>query len=448
MSGDFLPRPNDEGGGGAVGQTIQLEQTPARPLVERVPSLLRPLRNRNYALLFTGQLASLVGDQLYVVALPFLVLGHASVRELGLVLMCFGIARIATVPIGGVLADRMDKTKLMLLTDAGRALCVLAVAGLAFGPELSMLTVMALTAVLGALEGLFLPASYAILPDILSDDELPAGNALNTALESAAAFVGPALAGLVVAVFSPGVALTIDAVTFVVSAATLLALRVTPRARATAGESDQDTTADGSSRKGFVRFLAVSRIVQLTLLIVLFSNLAFDAMAEVALPVFSRDYLGTGAQGFGVMLSAFGAGAVVGGLLTDALFRVPRRGLIALRSRCGPGHRPRAGTARWWRPRRRVRPAGCLRPDGRGPERLLHDAPAAARTAADARTHDGRPHDGHLRRPAGVRRRGRTGAGSDRPRRHLRDMAGQCARARERDRASAHYFAKTWPARA
>ena len=336
MSGDFLPRPNDEGGGGAVGQTIQLEPTPARPLVERVPSLLRPLRNRNYALLFTGQLASLVGDQLYVVALPFLVLGHASVRELGLVLMCFGIARIATVPIGGVLADRMDKTKLMLLTDAGRALCVVAVAGLAFGPELSMLTVMALTAVLGGLEGLFLPPSYAILPDILSDDELPAGNALNTALESAAAFVGPALAGLVVAVFTPGVALAIDAVTFVVSAATLLAIRVTPRGAGgagegdAAGESDQDTTADGSSRKGFMRFLAVSRIVQLTLLIVLFSNLAFDAMAEVALPVFSRDYLGTGAQGFGVMLSAFGAGAVVGGLLTDALFRVPRRGLIAL----------------------------------------------------------------------------------------------------------------------
>jgi predicted MFS family arabinose efflux permease len=308
---------------------IQLEPTPARPLVERVPSLLRPLRNRNYALLFTGQLCSLVGDQLYVVALPFLVLGHAGVRELGLVLMCFGIARIATVPIGGVLADRMDKTKLMLLTDAGRALCVLAVAGLAFGPQLSIVPVMALTAVLGALEGLFLPSSYAILPDILSDDELPAGNALNTALESAAAFVGPALAGLVVAVFTPGVALAIDAATFVISAATLLALRTTPRGEDAAGESG-DETADGSSRKGFVRFLAVSRIVQLTLLIVLFSNLAFDAMAEVALPVFSRDYLGTGAQGFGVMLSAFGAGAVVGGLLTDALFRVPRRGLIAL----------------------------------------------------------------------------------------------------------------------
>jgi len=265
-----------------------------------------------------------------VVALPFLVLGHTGVRELGLVLMCFGIARIATVPIGGVLADRMDKRKLMLLTDFGRALCVLTVAGAAFGPELSMLTVMALTAVLGGLEGLFLPPSYAILPDILSDDELPAGNALNTALESAASFVGPALAGLVVAVFTPGVALTIDAATFVVSAATLLAIRVTPRGADEAGEGDEDQTADGSSRMGFLRFLAVSRFVQLTLLIMLFSNLAFDAMAEVALPVFSLDYLGAGAQGFGVMLSAFGAGAVVGGLLTDALFRLPRHGLIAL----------------------------------------------------------------------------------------------------------------------
>ena len=311
----------------------QLEPTPstaAQPPAGRLPSLLRPLRNRNYALLFTGQLTSLVGDQLYVVALPFLVLAHAGVRELGLVLMCFGIARIATVPIGGVLADRMDKRKLMLLTDFGRALCVLTVAGAAFGPELSMLTVMALTAVLGGLEGLFLPPSYAILPDILSDDELPAGNALNTALESAASFVGPALAGLVVAVFTPGVALTIDAATFVVSAATLLAIRVTPRGADEAGEGDEDQTADGSSRMGFLRFLAVSRFVQLTLLIMLFSNLAFDAMAEVALPVFSLDYLGAGAQGFGVMLSAFGAGAVVGGLLTDALFRLPRHGLIAL----------------------------------------------------------------------------------------------------------------------
>jgi MFS family permease len=330
MSGDSQHPPHEELG--VAGQTVQPEptpSTPAQPLAGRLPSLLRPLRNRNYALLFAGQLSSLVGDQLYVVALPFLVLGHAGVRELGLVLMCFGIARIATVPIGGVLADRMNKTKLMLLTDAGRALCVLAVAGMAFGPELSIVHVMALTAVLGALEGLFLPPSYAILPDILSDDELPAGNALNTALESAAAFVGPALAGLVVAVFTPGVALTIDAATFVISAATLLAMRVTPRGVDEAGESDEET-ADEPTRKGFFRFLATSRIVQLTLVIVLFSNLAFDAMAEVALPVFSRDYLGTGAQGFGIMLSAFGAGAVVGGLLTDALFKVPRRGLVAL----------------------------------------------------------------------------------------------------------------------
>lgn len=311
--------------------TLERPSVPAPPLADRIPQLLQPLRNRNYALLFTGQLSSLVGDQLYVVALPFLILGRAGVRELGLVLMSFGLARIATVPIGGVLADRMSRAKLMLLTDVGRALCVLAVAGEALLPEPSMLPVMALTAVLGALEGLFLPASYAILPDILSDDQLPAGNALNTALESAAAFIGPALAGLVLVFFTPGVALALDAATFVVSAATLLALRLSPSGRA-AGEGEEDPAAEegGSSRMGFIRLLAVSRVVQLTLVITLFSNLAFDAMAEVALPVFSRDYLLRGPEGFGVMLSAFGAGALVGGLLTDALFRLPRRGLVAL----------------------------------------------------------------------------------------------------------------------
>jgi hypothetical protein len=81
---------------------------------------------------------------------------------------------------------------------------------------------------------------------------------------------------------------------------------------------------------GFTRLLTVSRVLQLTLLVTLFSNLAFDGMSEVALPVFSRDYLARGAEGFGVMLSAFGAGALLGGLLTEALFRLPRRGLVAL----------------------------------------------------------------------------------------------------------------------
>ena len=107
-----------------VESTLDRPWAPAEPPADRLPSLLRPLRNRNYALLFTGQFSSLVGDQLYVVALPFLVLGRASVRDLGLVLMCFGLARIAAIPLGGVLADRMDRSKLMLLTDVGRALCV------------------------------------------------------------------------------------------------------------------------------------------------------------------------------------------------------------------------------------------------------------------------------------------------------------------------------------
>jgi predicted MFS family arabinose efflux permease len=303
----------------------------AQPLAGRLPPLLQPLRNRNYALLFTGQLCSLVGDQFYVVALPFLVLGRASVRELGLVLMCFGLARIATTPAGGMLADRMSRARLMLLTDAGRALCVLAVAGVALLPERSMLPVMGLTAVLGALEGLFLPSSYAILPDILSEDQLPAGNALNTALESAAVFAGPALAGLVLVVSTPGVALAIDAATFAISAAALLALR--PGAPDTdTAEDGQDPAAeqDGSPPVPFTRLLRVNRIVQLILLIVLLSNLAFDGMAEVALPVFSRDYLLRGAAGFGVMLSAFGAGALVGGLIANGFFRLPRRGLVAL----------------------------------------------------------------------------------------------------------------------
>lgn len=309
-----------------------------KPRADRLPSTLQPLRNRNYALLFVGQLSSLIGDQLYVIALPFLILGHAGVRELGLVLMSFGVARILTVPIGGLLADRMNKARLMLWTDVGRALCVLAVAALATTGNPSLAPLMALTAVLGALEGLFLPPSYAILPDILDDDELPAGNALNGALESGAGFLGPALAGLIVVVFTPAVALAIDGVTFLISAATLLALRL--RLRPTGSDelcADREAESSTGSPAGFLKLLVTSRVVQLVLLITLLSNLAFDAMADVALPVFSRDYLLRGAEGYGLMLSAFGLGALVGALLTDAFFRVRHRGLIALGLGVGQG---------------------------------------------------------------------------------------------------------------
>lgn len=303
------------------------------PQADRLLSTLRPLRNRNYALLFVGQLSSLIGDQLYVIALPFLILGNAGVRELGLVLMSFGVARIVTVPIGGLLADRMNKAQLMLWTDVGRALCVLAVAVLASSGNPSLAPLMALTAALGALEGLFLPPSYAILPDILDDDELPAGNALNGALESGAGFLGPALAGLIVVVFTPAVALVIDSVTFLISAATLLALCLRLRPQPTGPDEvcdDAEAESSTGSPVAFLKLLATSRIVQLVLLITLLSNLAFDAMADVALPVFSRDYLLRGAEGYGLMLSAFGLGALVGALLTDAFFRVRHRGLIAL----------------------------------------------------------------------------------------------------------------------
>src|SRR6202022_1666240 len=117
--------------------------------------------------------------------------------------------------------------------------------------------------------------------------------ALNTALESGAAFIGPALAGLVVAFFTPGVALAIDAATFVISAGTLLALRRTANTNKGEGEAEGGLPGeqDAAPPMSFSRLLSVNRVLQLTLLITLFSNLAFDGMTEVALPVFSRDYI-------------------------------------------------------------------------------------------------------------------------------------------------------------
>lgn len=286
----------------------------------------------------------MLGDQFYVVALPFLVLGHAHVETLGQVLLAYGLARLATLPVGGILADRVRRTWLMLGSDAGRMalLAVLAVVSLT-----SLWLLFVLVILLGALEGLFLPPSLALLPDILDDDRIGPGNALISGATMAVTLVGPALAGILVVATSPGVAFTVDAVTFGVSAFSLFWIRPIPRASLAQAEpaGAAQAVADGSvpvdsappqtappetAPTTFVSMLRTSRFFQFTLLIAVIANGADAGAQQVALPVFSKVTLGAGARGFGLLLAAFGLGALLGALTSSRLFTWPARGMIAL----------------------------------------------------------------------------------------------------------------------
>lgn len=307
---------------------------------QRKRSLFSPLRVRNFQLLFVGQTISTLGDTFYAVALPWLVLtSGGNPQELGIILTGYGLPRLGTILLGGVLADRIRPRRVMLVADIVRTVLVamLAVLGITGHPIFWQLLAVAIP--LGAFEGLFLPASFTMIPDILDDDDLQAGNSLNFSSTQLANLVGSGIAGTVVSAVSSGIALAIDAGTFVVSAVSLAAMRSknTATKSADAGTFGQTGTGDASRGQdesepapGFWHIVRSSALVQVAFVVAVIANLTLGGMVEVALPALAHGPLNAGAAGFGFLLAAFGAGALLGSISTGLLSKLTHRGSIAL----------------------------------------------------------------------------------------------------------------------
>src|SRR6266581_8539728 len=164
-----------------------------------VKTTLAPLRVRDFRLLFSGQMASTIGDMFYAVALPWLMLSSGrSPQELGIVLAAYGVPRVGTLLLGGLLSDWLGPRRVMLLADSMRALIMGILVVLVITGHTEVWQLCAVAALLGTFAGLFLPAYYAMLPEVLTADELQAGNALNTSTIQLALLIGSGLAGLVV----------------------------------------------------------------------------------------------------------------------------------------------------------------------------------------------------------------------------------------------------------
>jgi MFS family permease len=187
-----------------------------------------PLRDRPFRLLFAGRAVSSFGDRLAPVALTFAVLHltGGSVTDLGIVLAAQSVPLVLFVLLGGVWADRLPRQRVMLASDLVRfatqgASAVLIVDGTARVWQLA-----ALQAVYGMADGFFTPAANGLVPQVVAADDLQPANALLGLSENATSILGPAVAGVIVVVIGAGWGLAIDAVTFVVSAVFLSALRV------------------------------------------------------------------------------------------------------------------------------------------------------------------------------------------------------------------------------
>jgi MFS family permease len=300
--------------------------------------LLAPLRERRFAQYLIGQLLSQVGDGIYLVTLPFVVLNQGGgPGNLGVVLACYGAARLAFFPVGGALVDRLGARPVMLAADALRALVVLGFVVLAAYGRIPLWAMIAVAVPFGILGGIFMPASFAVLPQIVRRESLAPGNSLIQIMQSTSRIVGPGLGGTLVGSLKSGVGLLVDSITFLVSSLTLLAIRPSRPAVETADETaaqhvDDDVQDSDRLRtwRSVLRYASSTPLVRMNLLTTVVFNLAAVGLIEVALPSFAQGPLGRGALGFGVMMTGLGAGSVVGALLGPTLLRLRRRGLIAL----------------------------------------------------------------------------------------------------------------------
>jgi MFS family permease len=299
----------------------------ARPI--RLPRALTPLRHRSFRLLVIGQVTSNAGDACYAVALPWYVLAtHGGAVLLGTVLAAYGIPRTALIVLGGYASDRWRPQTVMLLTDVTRALALGALAlAAALGPARAEVLV-PLAIVIGAGEGLFLPASFSIVPSLLSGDDLGPGNALASSGTQLATLIGPAVGGALVAIAGPSFAFALDAATFAVSALTLYAMRA-PRAAniipAAPAPSAEPAAADASTPAPTLRTLfRTQRVLSIILLVNIAANLGSGGLDGVALPALAHGPLNAGASGYGVILAAFGGGALLGTILVGQVGRLRR----------------------------------------------------------------------------------------------------------------------------
>lgn len=291
-----------------------------------VPRALGPLRHGRFRLLAIGQLASNVGDSCYAVALPWYVLAvHGGTLLLGTVLAAYGVPRTLLIAVGGFASDRWRPQTVMMASDIARALAVAALAVTAgLGPARAAVLI-PIAIVLGAGEGLFLPGSFSIIPSLVPGDDLQAANALSSGWTQLATLVGPAVGGALVALGGTSVAFGIDAATFAVSAVTLAGLRAAPGLRPSAGSTIADADSRGDQPPSLLAVVRSERVLLVMLLVTLAANLGSGGMDQVALPALAHGPLRSGASGYGLILAAFGAGALVGTLVAGQIpgFRRP-----------------------------------------------------------------------------------------------------------------------------
>jgi MFS family permease len=278
---------------------------------ERRLRLLRPLKIRDFAFLWAGMTISIVGDGIYMVALPFLVFQISNLpTALAAVGAAWTIPQVVFLLLAGVVTDRFDRRRVLIASDLVRALAIGVAGGLSVAGVLELWHLYILVAIFGAGEAFFMPAFGAIVPQVVPKDQLVEANSLDQFVRPIGMrLAGPVIGGLVVAVAGPGEAFIIDAATFVFSAVMVMAMRRRIRA-----EVSTSTSVAIELREGF-GFIRSKPWLWGGLLATALGQFAFYGPWVVLVPFVIRNSLGGSASNYAWVLAAGGVAAILVSML-------------------------------------------------------------------------------------------------------------------------------------
>ncbi|MCX5799964.1 MAG: MFS transporter [Candidatus Eisenbacteria bacterium] len=283
--------------------------------------VFRALRYRNYRLFFGGQGISLIGTWMQRIALSWLVYRLTnSALLLGVVGFAGQIPTFLLAPVAGVLADRWNCRRILVITQVLAMVQAFVLAVLVLTNAITVWEIVVLSIFLGLVNAFDMPARQTFVVEMVDRKKEDLGNAiaLNSSLFNGARLVGPSVAGILIAVVGEGVCFLLNGLSYIAVIGSLLAMRVTPRKT-----EAKNTHVLRGLKDGFSYAFGFDPIRSIILLLALVSLMGMPY--QILMPVFARQILHGGSNIFGFLVAASGAGA-----LTGAFYLASRRQILRL----------------------------------------------------------------------------------------------------------------------
>jgi MFS family permease len=301
----------ESGRGRSADPLLQKNERAPGETKSRVPAMFRALRYRNYRLFFSGQMISLTGTWMQSVAQAWLVYRlTGSSLLLGLVGFAGQFPVFLLASIGGIVADRKSRYRIVIATQTSAMLLAFVLSALTLLGHIKVWEIMVVASSLGLVNAFDIPARQAFIVEMVSQQDLVNAIALNSAMVNGARILGPAVAGVLVAAIGEGWCFLANGVSYIAVIVGLLLMTVTPRVR-------------GSSRSGLHSLVEgfhwVARTGPIRALLLLLGIVSLTGMPYMVLmPIFADGILHSGARGLGLLMGAAGVGAIIGTLALAA----------------------------------------------------------------------------------------------------------------------------------